>query len=122
MLCVFRVAQEALTNAVKHSDAAHVWVSLTGESTELALTISDDGAGFDVEGVLPHGLGLTSIRERLRAVGGALEIYSMPGSGTVLRATVPVPMPSTRALGATLSARSGRFPHGDGLEIRSIGL
>jgi PAS domain S-box-containing protein len=104
VLCVFRVAQEALTNAVKHSDAAHVWVSLTGESTELALTISDDGAGFDVEGVFTHGLGLTSIRERLRAVGGALEIYSMPGSGTVLRATVPVPMPSTRALGATLSA------------------
>src|SRR6185436_15378393 len=46
-LCVFRIAQEALRNAVKHSDATHIWVDLTGEPSLIALTITDDGKGFD---------------------------------------------------------------------------
>ena len=101
-LCLFRVAQEALNNAVKHSDAAHVWVVLTGGPAAVDLRITDDGNGFDVDDVFGHGLGLTSMRERLEAVGGALEIQSTLGLGTCLRATVPVRTPSVS--GAMLSA------------------
>ena len=55
-LCVFRVAQEALGNAVKHSDAGHIWVDLTGGPSSVALTITDDGKGFDVNGRRTRGL------------------------------------------------------------------
>jgi PAS domain S-box-containing protein len=89
-LCLFRVIQEALNNAVKHGGAAHVWVDLTGEPTGLVLTVTDDGGGFDVEGALSHGLGLTSMRERLQSIGGVLEIHSASGSGTRLMDTVPL--------------------------------
>jgi PAS domain S-box-containing protein len=89
-LCLFRVLQETLNNAVKHGGAAHVWVDLTGGPTGLVLTVTDDGGGFDVEGVLSHGLGLTSMRERLQSVGGVLDIHSASGSGTRVIATVPI--------------------------------
>jgi signal transduction histidine kinase len=88
-LCVFRVAQEALVNAVKHSDAAHIWVDLTGGPFSVALTITDDGRGFDVNGLPNAGLGLISMRERVASVGGVLEIHATPASGTRLRVTVP---------------------------------
>ena len=88
-LCVFRVAQEALVNAVKHSDAAHIWVDLTGGPYSVALTITDDGRGFDVNGLPNAGLGLISMRERVASVGGTLEIHATPASGTRLRVTVP---------------------------------
>ena len=87
-LCLFRVAQEALGNAVKHSDARHVWVELAGEPPGVALTITDDGKGFD-DGVPNAGLGLISMRERVESVGGVLEIHTTPGDGTRLRVTVP---------------------------------
>jgi signal transduction histidine kinase len=102
-LCLFRVVQETLINAVKHSAARHVRVDLTGEPATLALAITDDGRGFDVERMLSHGLGLTSMRERLESVGGVLEIRSTQGSGTCVTATVPVHTASTS--GAILSAR-----------------
>jgi signal transduction histidine kinase len=89
-LCLFRVAQEALANAVKHSGARHVWVDLTGGAFSVALTIRDDGKGFDVDGVPSLGLGLVSMRERVESVGGILEIASTPGSGTRLRVTIPI--------------------------------
>jgi signal transduction histidine kinase len=88
-LCLFRVAQEALGNAVKHSDARHISIELTGAPSSLALTITDDGKGFDVESVPNGGLGLVSMRERVESVGGLLEIHASPGSGTRLRVTVP---------------------------------
>jgi two-component system sensor histidine kinase UhpB len=88
-LCVFRVAQEALGNAVKHSDAGHIWVDLTGGPSSVALTITDDGKGFDVKGPPNAGLGLISMRERVESVGGVLEIHATPASGTRLRVTVP---------------------------------
>jgi signal transduction histidine kinase len=89
-LCFFRVAQEALGNAVKHSDARHVSVELTGAPSSLALTITDDGKGFDVESVRNGGLGLVSIRERVESIGGLLEIQAFPASGTCLRVAVPI--------------------------------
>src|SRR5215471_15871710 len=80
-LCLFRVAQEALGNAVKHSGARHVSVKLTGAPSGLALTINDDGKGFDVESVPNGGLGLVSMRERVESVGGLVEIHASPASG-----------------------------------------
>ena len=89
-LCVFRVAQEALGNAVKHSDAGHIWVDLTGGPAGVALTITDDGKGFDVNDPPNAGLGLISMRERVESVGGVLEIHAAPASGTRLTVTVPI--------------------------------
>ncbi len=102
-LCLFRVAQEALLNAVRHSDAGHIWVDLTGGPSSLALTITDDGKGFDVNGLLNAGLGLVSMRERVESVGGVLEIHATPASGTHLRVTVAT-QASESALAAIASA------------------
>jgi two-component system sensor histidine kinase UhpB len=102
-LCVFRVAQEALGNAVKHSDAGHIWVELTGGPSSVTLTISDDGKGFDVNGLPNAGLGLISMRERVESVGGVLEIHATLASGTRLRVTVPL-QASESALAAIASA------------------
>jgi signal transduction histidine kinase len=94
-LCLFRVAQEALGNAVKHSGAGHVWVDLAGTESTVVLTIADDGMGFDVDGVLHEGLGLISMRERVESVGGALEIHARPAAGTRLTVTVPTHLPQS---------------------------
>ena len=102
-LCVFRVAQEALGNAVKHSDAGHIWVDLTGGPSSVALTITDDGKGFDANGPPNAGLGLISMRERVESVGGVLEIHSTPASGIRLTVTVPI-QASKSALAAMASA------------------
>ena len=102
-LCVFRVAQEALVNAVKHSDAAHIWVDLTGGPFSVALTITDDGKGFDINGLPNTGLGLISMRERVGSVGGMLEIQTTSAAGTRLRVTVPT-RASEPALAAIASA------------------
>ena len=89
-LCVFRVVQEALQNAVKHSGAREVSVRLTGGDNGLTLTVADDGTGFDVEGALGSGLGLISMRERLEAIGGTMTIQSAPGAGTRLEVVAPL--------------------------------
>ncbi len=88
-LCVFRVVQEALQNALKYSHARHVSVNMSGNAQELALTIADDGQGFDVPSAWGKGLGLISMTERLEAIGGTLEIRSQPGTGTWLELRVP---------------------------------
>ncbi len=88
-LCVFRIVQEALQNAVKYSRARNVSVHLAGSQSGLTLTISDDGVGFDVDKAWGKGLGLISIGERLDAIGGTFQIHSTPGSGTRLDMTVP---------------------------------
>jgi signal transduction histidine kinase/ActR/RegA family two-component response regulator len=89
-LCLFRVVQEALQNALKHSKAHNVSVHLTGRRGVLALSIVDDGVGFDVDDAVGTGLGLISMNERLDAVGGSLEIRSKPGVGTELTIRVPL--------------------------------
>lgn len=88
-LCLFRVVQEALQNALKYSRARTVSVRLVGGATELRLTIVDDGIGFDVDRAWGNGLGLISMRERLDAIGGTFEIHSSPGEGTRLEIRVP---------------------------------
>ena len=96
-LCLFRVAQEGLVNAVKHSEARRVWIELIGEPPGVTLTVGDDGKGFVVDGVPSAGLGLISMRERVESVGGVLEVQPAPSSGTRLRVTVPVGVPDVSA-------------------------
>jgi PAS domain S-box-containing protein len=90
-LCLFRVLQEAVHNAVKHSGVPEIKVLLECTSSEMRLTVHDFGVGFDPCGAVNgHGLGLTSMRERLRLVHGQLEIDSSPHHGTTIFARVPV--------------------------------
>lgn len=81
---VFRIAQEALHNALRHAGAARIVVRLRCEASRVALTVTDDGAGFDVERVRARRLGLTTMAERARAIGGELRIESAPGAGTTV--------------------------------------
>jgi signal transduction histidine kinase len=97
-LCLFRVAQEALANAVKHSGARHIRVELAGALSRVTLTITDDGSGFDVDGVPNAGLGLISMRERVESIGGVLELHAAPAAGTRLRVTVPTHAPESAQL------------------------
>ena len=90
-LCLFRVLQEALHNAVRHSQAPHFDVHLRGTGDGIDLTVRDDGVGFDVSGANRGvGLGLTSMKERLKLVGGELFIESQSTRGTTVLARAPV--------------------------------
>ena len=86
-LCLYRVAQEALQNVVRHSRARNASLRLRAHGERLVLEIGDDGVGFHQSLVAP-GLGLASIRERLSALNGGVEIDSAPGRGTRLEAWV----------------------------------
>jgi signal transduction histidine kinase len=86
---VYRLVQEALTNAVKHAGAEHAWVEITGDDTELAVAVRDDGSGFET--TRPSaGFGLIGMRERVELVGGRLAIESTPSGGTRVSATLPL--------------------------------
>jgi signal transduction histidine kinase len=87
---LYRVAQEALHNIAKHARARAVDVALEVAVGELLLRVSDDGKGFDPMGSFPGHLGLRSMRERVGAVGGTLEIHSAPGKGTRICVRVPI--------------------------------
>jgi PAS domain S-box-containing protein len=88
---LFRVLQEALSNAVKHSGASLYRVSLRRSDNELQLDVVDDGCGFDVATAMAtSGLGLVSMQERLRLVNGEAVIESRPGAGTTVRASAPL--------------------------------
>jgi len=88
-LCLYRVAQEALKNAAKHSGSSKIEVGLEALHGMLQLRVRDNGRGFDVSNYEP-GLGLASMRERMRMVGGTLEIHSARGQGTEIMTRVEV--------------------------------
>jgi signal transduction histidine kinase len=90
-LCLYRVVQEALRNVIKHSAAEAAAVRLDADQEELRLTIADSGTGFDT-GALDgdRGLGLISMRERLRLIGGTFSLRSQPSFGTEVHVHVPV--------------------------------
>jgi PAS domain S-box-containing protein len=91
-LCLFRVLQEALQNAAKHSGTQRIEVGLCGLPGEVELTIRDGGRGFDPQTVISgRGLGLTSMRERVGLVKGTISISSTPTSGTEIKLRVPNP-------------------------------
>jgi PAS domain S-box-containing protein len=90
-LCLFRVLQEALQNAVKHSAGENFKVEVQGTNEGITLTVSDSGIGFDWQDAMNgRGLGLISMRERLRLVNGELSIQSAQGRGTIVLARVPL--------------------------------
>ena len=91
-VCLYRVLQEALQNAVKHSRAAVIDVVLRHSRDEVELTIHDNGVGFNIEALTGFGLGLTSMKERLAAVNGQLRVLSAPGHGTTVRARLSQPL------------------------------
>ncbi len=89
-LCLFRVAQEALSNAARHAHASAVTVLLSSQNSGLRLAVSDNGRGFDPERSRDRAsLGLASMRERVRQLQGELDIESAPGRGTTGVAWVP---------------------------------
>jgi signal transduction histidine kinase len=88
---VLRIAQEALSNALRHADAERIELRLQARDGRLTLTVADDGVGFDpaAPGVRSRRLGLTSMEERARALGGSLAVVSRPGDGTTVTLEVP---------------------------------
>jgi PAS domain S-box-containing protein len=89
--CLYRIAQECLRNVAKHARATEVRVGLTNDGVNVRLVVKDDGAGFSV-GLdrANSGLGLISMKERIRMVNGTLSITSQPGQGTAIIASVPL--------------------------------
>jgi PAS domain S-box-containing protein len=90
-LCLFRVLQEALSNALKHASVPQVIVTLRGTPEEVHLDVVDRGVGFDPEAIgQRQGLGLISMQERLHLVEGEIHIASRPGAGTTIHVRVPL--------------------------------
>lgn len=89
---LLRVAQEALANVARHSDARHVDVRLAWEDERICLSVRDDGHGFDPAQAVDRGVGLASMRERMEALSGSLAVVSTPSSGTSIEARVPMPV------------------------------
>lgn len=89
---LYRILQEAMTNAAKYADANLIRVTLEDEGDRLTLTVTDDGKGFDPEKIKSQGtgLGLYGMRERTLLLGGTVEIRSRMGEGTLIRATIPI--------------------------------
>lgn len=92
---LFRVAQGAIGNVAKHSQASNAIIDLECQAGELTLRVTDDGKGFDVSKLTEieqsgRGRGLFSMKERVRLLGGACSVKSKPGEGTIVRATVPI--------------------------------
>jgi signal transduction histidine kinase len=90
-LCLYRITQEALQNVIKHSGAQHARVDLSGDAGAMSLSVVDDGVGFDPSQAVGGGsLGLISMRERLRLVGGEMTLDSRPSKGTRIEVRVPM--------------------------------
>ncbi len=87
---IYRVAQEALHNALRHAGGHEVRVTLRRDPAGVALEVADNGPGFAPAAARPGGLGLASMRDRASSVGGTLTVRSAPGAGTTVRLTVPV--------------------------------
>ena len=104
-LCLFRVLEEALQNAVKHSGARHFQVSLCGDTNGVVLTVRGSGICFEPEHTMNrYGLGLTSMKERIKLVDGTLFIDSKLQTGTAIQARIPL---HPADLSAPLTAHRG---------------
>jgi signal transduction histidine kinase len=90
-LCLYRIVQECLNNVIKHSAARDAKVKLLGTGDEIVLRVSDTGVGFDADSpAAKRGLGLVSMKERLRLVRGNISVESCPSQGTQITASVPL--------------------------------
>jgi two-component system sensor histidine kinase UhpB len=83
---LFRIVQEGLANIARHSVATLVMINMDRLEDGFSLTISDNGCGFDIDAVTGKGLGLQSMRERMQALDGSLDVVSTPGVGASLTA------------------------------------
>ena len=88
-LCVYRVVQEALGNVAKHAEARRAVISISGRDDGLHAAIKDDGHGFDLDHAKGKGLGLISMEERVRHLGGTFSISPKPGDGTRIEIRIP---------------------------------
>src|SRR5262249_4664912 len=107
----FRIAQEALTNVVRHAKATHVIVRVTRDTDALLLTVKDNGVGFDIERLRKRAprvatLGLISMQERAHAAGGTIELDSAPANATEIRFSLPL---DANAPGHTPGKQPGPF-------------
>ena len=94
-ISLFRVVQEAITNVIRHAEASRVAISLRLQGNSLELAVRDNGRGFDTNEVVERAaagrhLGLLGIRERIRMLGGKVEIESTPEQGTEVRVRIPL--------------------------------
>jgi signal transduction histidine kinase len=105
---IYRVVQEALTNAAKHAGARHVAVAVTGRANRIEIRVEDDGCGFDPAGI-HTGFGLTGMRERAMLAGGRLTVESEPGGPTRITAVLPGPR-DTPPMGQMADADAARPP------------
>jgi PAS domain S-box-containing protein len=106
-LCLFRIAQEALHNAVKYSGTTKFFVAIYAIEDEVQLVVRDSGAGFDVEEAKNRGLGLVSMQERIHLVQGRFAVDSKPGLGTRIFAAVPFVLEKESALGNAAGQKAG---------------
>jgi len=90
-VALYRVAQEALHNALRHSGGKRVTISVSGTARRVVLEVTDDGPGFDPVAAEGKGLGLASMRQRAATAGGTVRVVSAPGQGTTVRLEAPVP-------------------------------
>jgi len=91
---MFRILQEALTNVIRHAGADRVEVVLESDDASVALTVVDNGRGFDPKAPGGAGFGLLGMRERVRSFGGVLDVSSAPGDGTAIRVALPLGPPA----------------------------
>ncbi len=106
-LCLYRVAQESLQNVAKHSGAKEAVVQLKLAQESVLMTVADRGRGFDAQApAFRAGLGLVSMKERARLLHGRLEISSVPGEGTRLQVSIPLPVED--ALGVSAGDAAGQ--------------
>ena len=89
-LCLFRVAQETLTNSVRHGNARTIRVSRTTTAERVELNVVDDGVGFVASERTKSGLGLRSIHERVRFMRGSVSVDSRPGEGAKVQVQIPI--------------------------------
>jgi len=94
---LLRVVQEALHNVAKHARASLVTARLSAEDGNVVIVVRDDGVGFDTSTAKPGHLGLTTMHERVTALGGRLGVESAPGAGTTVRVEVPLQAPEVRS-------------------------
>jgi signal transduction histidine kinase len=100
---LYRIAQEAVGNALAHSGATHIEVSLHREKSTLRMSIHDDGCGFSRNGAQSEGIGLRTMRSRAQLIGAQLEIRSNDGRGTTVECLCPLPETSPLAMEAVRS-------------------
>jgi signal transduction histidine kinase len=92
-VCIYRVVQEALANAARHSCAKHAQVSVVQSGENIRVKIGDDGKGFTADRV--RGMGILGMEERVKRLGGSLNIKSTPGKGTTVLAEIPGQRPES---------------------------